>query len=111
MGLLHAFRSIKLVTSTDFPGGPVVKNPPSNAGDMGSNPDWEAKTPTYLQAAKPTHHQHTALEMPAEPHAPPSTTGPGVNPCGQPAPAAGDCSHSKHPRENCPSSLENLEKY
>ena len=22
----------------DFPGGPVVKNPPSNAGDMGSIP-------------------------------------------------------------------------
>ena len=23
----------------DFPGGTVVKNPPANAGDMGSNPD------------------------------------------------------------------------
>ena len=22
----------------DFPGGPVVKNPPANAGDTGSNP-------------------------------------------------------------------------
>ena len=22
----------------DFPGGPVVKNPPANAGDMGSSP-------------------------------------------------------------------------
>ena len=24
----------------DFPGGPVVKNPPSNAGDTGSIPGW-----------------------------------------------------------------------
>ena len=24
----------------DFPGSPVVKNPPSNAGDAGSIPDW-----------------------------------------------------------------------
>ena len=29
----------------DFPGGPVVKNPPSNAGDMGSIPGQEAKIP------------------------------------------------------------------
>ena len=27
----------------DFPGGPVVKNPPSNAGDSGSIPDWGTK--------------------------------------------------------------------
>ena len=25
-------------TSRDFPGGSVVKNPPANAGDMGSSP-------------------------------------------------------------------------
>ena len=25
----------------DLPGGPVVKNPPRNAGDMGSIPGWE----------------------------------------------------------------------
>ena len=29
----------------DFPGGPVVKNPPSNAGDVGSIPGWGAKIP------------------------------------------------------------------
>ena len=29
----------------DFPGGPVVKNPPSNAGDMGSIPGWGTKIP------------------------------------------------------------------
>ena len=27
----------------DFPGGPVVKNPPSNAGDAGSIPGQETK--------------------------------------------------------------------
>ena len=27
----------------DFPGGPVVKNLPSNAGDVGSIPGWGAK--------------------------------------------------------------------
>ena len=29
----------------DFPGGPVVKNPPSNAGDTGSIPGWGTKIP------------------------------------------------------------------
>ena len=28
-----------------FPGGPVVKNPPSNAGDMGSIPGGGTKIP------------------------------------------------------------------
>ena len=34
----------------DFPGGPVVKNPPSNARDMGLIPGWGTKIP---QATKP----------------------------------------------------------
>ena len=38
-----------LSASQDFPGGPVVKNPPSNAGDMGSIPGWGTQ---ILQAAK-----------------------------------------------------------
>ena len=29
----------------DFPGGPVVKNPPSNAGDAGSIPGRETRIP------------------------------------------------------------------
>ena len=29
----------------DFPGGPVVKNPPSNAGDASSIPGWRTKIP------------------------------------------------------------------
>ena len=38
-----------LSASQDFPGGPVVKNQPSNAGDMGSIPGWGTQ---ILQAAK-----------------------------------------------------------
>ena len=29
----------------DFPGGPMGKNPASNAGDAGSIPGWETKIP------------------------------------------------------------------
>ena len=29
----------------DFPGGPVVKNPPSNAGDSGLIPGWGTRIP------------------------------------------------------------------
>ena len=31
--------TVKNVYFQDFPGGAVVKNPPANAGDTGSNPD------------------------------------------------------------------------
>ena len=33
----------------DFPGGPVVKNLPSNAGDMGSMPGWGTKIPHAME--------------------------------------------------------------
>ena len=36
----------------DFPGGPVVKNPPSNAGDMGSVPDWGTQGTEILHAGR-----------------------------------------------------------
>ena len=64
----------------DFPGGPVVQNPPSNAGDVGSIPAWGTKilhavgqlspcsTTTELvclnervrvpQTTEPTHHNY-----------------------------------------------------
>ena len=32
-----------------FPGGPVVKNPPANAGDMGSIPSWRTKIPHAIE--------------------------------------------------------------
>ena len=31
-------QNIKNRTTRDFPGGTVVKNPPANAGDLGSSP-------------------------------------------------------------------------
>ena len=33
----------------DFPGGPVVKNPPSNAGGTGSIPDQGTKIPHVVR--------------------------------------------------------------
>ena len=45
-------RSIHVVAngkiSWDFPGGPVVKTSPSNAGGAGSIPGWGAKVPHAL---------------------------------------------------------------
>ena len=40
----------------DFPGGPVVENLPSNAGDAGSIPAGEMKIPHALRQFRP----HTA---------------------------------------------------
>ena len=37
----------------DFPGGPVVKNPPSNAGDMGLIPGQGTKIPRALGQLSP----------------------------------------------------------
>ena len=40
--------TIKETTLGDFPGGPVVKNSPSNAGDTGSIPEQRSKIPHAL---------------------------------------------------------------
>ena len=40
----------------DFPGGTVVKNPPANAGDMGSSLVLE--DPTCCRATKPVRHNY-----------------------------------------------------
>ena len=37
--------AIKTLTAGDVPGGPVVKNPPSSAGDNGSIPGQETRIP------------------------------------------------------------------
>ena len=37
----------------DFPGGPVVKNLPHNAGDAGSIPDWGTKIPHASEQLQP----------------------------------------------------------
>ena len=43
------------ITLRDFPGGPVVKNLPSNAGDVGSILGQRTRIP---HAAKPMFHNH-----------------------------------------------------
>jgi len=41
----HAgFLIVKNTAKWDFPGGPVVKNPPCNGGYAGSIPGWGTKT-------------------------------------------------------------------
>ena len=37
----------------DFPGGPVVKNPPCSAGEVGLIPGQGTKIPTCCRATKP----------------------------------------------------------
>ena len=44
----------------DFPGGPVVKNPPYNARDMGSIPGWGTRIP---HAAGQLSPHTTATEL------------------------------------------------
>ena len=52
---------IRTAADWDFPGGPGVKNPPSNAGDVGSIPGGGTKIPhaggqLSLRAVEPTCH-------------------------------------------------------
>ena len=55
----------------NFPGGPVVKNPPSNAGDAGSIPGWGAKIPHATGQLSPcaTTTQLTPQRERENPHA------------------------------------------
>ena len=43
----------KMIPFRDFPGGPVVKNPPSNAGDVGSIPGRGTKIPHAVGQLSP----------------------------------------------------------
>ena len=45
----------------DFVGGPMVKNLPSNAGDMGSIPDQGTKIPHALRQKKTKRKIETIL--------------------------------------------------
>ena len=45
----------------DFPGGPVVKTLPSNAGGVGLIPVWGAKDPICLMAKKQKHESEAIL--------------------------------------------------
>ena len=47
----------------DFPGGPVVKNPPASAGDTGStlvreDPTCHGTTSPYATTAEPVSHNY-----------------------------------------------------
>ena len=53
--LKQSGRSNKKVC-VDFSGGPVVKNPPANAGDMRSVPGQE--NPTCFGSTKPESHNY-----------------------------------------------------
>ena len=41
------------MTARDFPAGPVVENPISNAGDAGSIPGWGTKIPHAVEQLSP----------------------------------------------------------
>ena len=47
------FKKLLELTNGDFPGGSVVKNPPSNAGDMGSTPGWGTRIPHAMEQLSP----------------------------------------------------------
>ena len=44
---------INILGTWDFPGGPVLKNLPSNAGDAGSIPGWGTKSPHAVGQLRP----------------------------------------------------------
>ena len=52
-GIGVRWEHIQYILDRDFPGGPVVKNLPSNAGDLGSIPGLGTKIPTCHRAIKP----------------------------------------------------------
>ena len=60
MAISNTFYSDHTVT-WDFPGGEVVKNPPPNAGDLGSIPGQGTRS--HMHAA--TKNSHTTTKKPA----------------------------------------------
>jgi len=56
----------------EFPGGPVVKNSPAKAGDVGWIPDLGTKIPHALgqQACRPNLERSPSLLPPLPPHMP-----------------------------------------
>ena len=57
-GPLFAIFKFQRRTGMDFPGGTVDRNPPANAGHMGSTLVWGDST--CWRATKPVHHSYWA---------------------------------------------------
>ena len=55
------FLLIQKPKGRDFPGCPVVKTSPSNAGGVGSIPGQGAKSPRDASIRKPKHKTETIL--------------------------------------------------
>ena len=51
--ICSAIYTLKNYHTRDFPGGPVVKNPPSKAGEVGHIPDWVTRFPHALGQLSP----------------------------------------------------------
>ena len=61
--LYQVLEQVKAICARDYPGGPVVKNPPCNAGDLGSIRGWGTKIPhateqlsLHVATRESTHH-------------------------------------------------------
>ena len=61
---MNSFCTFRHIILRDFAAGPVVKNPPSNAGDMGSVPDQGTKILHAVEqlSAQPTAEPEPQLE-------------------------------------------------
>ena len=60
MIIILTFKTGKKKKKKDFPGCPIVKNPPSNAGDMDLIPGQGTKIPHATGSMKATHHNPRA---------------------------------------------------
>ena len=52
----------------DFPGGPVVKNPPCNAGDVGSIPGQGTKIPHTAEQLSLSATAREFMHYPTQPN-------------------------------------------
>ena len=50
---LNSYFGIEYQPEGDFPGGPVVENPPSNAGGHGFDSCWETRVPNAMGELSP----------------------------------------------------------
>ena len=67
---------IKLIVYWDFPGGPVVKNMPSNAGERGLIPGWGTKIPHAARQLSPNATTTELANFNERVHMPLQTTEP-----------------------------------